>query len=49
MDSFRAVLNNISKEEIIKLLEKYDEINTYNFENFYRDNNKNRGKENLYE
>ncbi|EQC1535417.1 hypothetical protein ACY1J9_001248 [Clostridium botulinum] len=42
--SFKKILNNISKEEIIDLLEKYDQINTYNFQDFYRDNNKHKRK-----
>lgn len=44
-DSFRKALKNISKEEIIELLEKYDEINTYNFEQFYKSENKHKRKE----
>jgi len=48
-DFFKKVLNNISKEEIMELLEEYDKINTYNFENFYRDNNKYKRKGKLYE
>lgn len=48
-NSFKKILNNISKEEIIELLERYDEINTYDFEKFYKDNNKHKRKGNLYE
>lgn len=47
--SFKKVLNNISKEEIMELLEQYDKINTYNFEDFYKDNNKHKREGKLYE
>lgn len=43
-DSFKKILNNISKEEIVELLDEYDKINTYNFEDFYKDNNKHKRK-----
>ncbi len=48
-NSFKKILNNISKEEIIELLERYDEVNIYNFESFYKDNNKHKRKGNSYE
>ncbi|APH21066.1 hypothetical protein [Clostridium botulinum] len=47
--SFKKILNNISKEEIIELLDEYDKINTYNFEQFYLDKNKHKRKGSLYE
>ncbi|MBY6842775.1 hypothetical protein [Clostridium botulinum] len=48
-DSFKEILNNISKKEIIELLQEYDQIHTYNFEDFYKDNNKHKRKGSLYE
>ncbi|BAO04914.1 uncharacterized protein CBO05P1_195 [Clostridium botulinum B str. Osaka05] len=45
-DSFRKVLRNISKEEILELLEEYDALHICNFEQFYKNKYK-KGK--LYE
>ncbi|EQB4340336.1 hypothetical protein ACYJ2U_001771 [Clostridium botulinum] len=37
---FKETLNNISKKEIIELLEEYDQNHICNFEKFYKNKNK---------
>ncbi|MBD5589172.1 hypothetical protein [Clostridium botulinum] len=43
-DSFRKVLKNISKEEILELLEEYDKLRVCNFEQFYNNKYKHKRK-----
>ncbi|NFF77320.1 hypothetical protein FCV38_10090 [Clostridium sporogenes] len=43
-NKFKETLNNISKKEIMELLEEYDKNHICNFEKFYKDKNKHKSK-----
>ncbi|GAA0082951.1 hypothetical protein [Clostridium sp. CTA-6] len=43
-NKFKETLNNISKKEIIELLEEYDKNHISNFEKFYKNKNEYKSK-----